>query len=58
MFENYLEDDYIDDEEVYFDPNEDMELYYDFNLLDILEDVDINTQDISRNELETILSNK
>ena len=58
MFENSLEDDYIDDEEVYFDPNEDMELYYDFNLLDILEDVDINTQDISRNELETILSNK
>lgn len=58
MFEDYLEEEYIEEEEVYFDPNEDMEAYYDFNLLDILEDVDINSQDLSRTELDRILDNK
>lgn len=59
MFEDY-EDELLDleDEEVRFDPNEDMEAYYDFDLLDILEDIDINSQDLSRTEINTILHQK
>ena len=56
MFEDYLDDELVNEEEVYFDPNEDMESYYEFDLLDILEDIDIKTQDLSRNELETLFS--
>ncbi len=59
MFEDY-DDEYLDyeDEEVHYDPNEDMEAYYDFNLLDILEDIDINSQDLSRTEINSILNQK
>ena len=59
MFEDY-EDELLDleDEEIHFDPNEDMEAYYDFDLLDILEDIDINSQDLSRTEINTILHQK
>ena len=59
MFDDYLDECLdLEDEEVHFDPNEDMEAYYDFDLLDILEDIDINSQDLSRTEINVILNHK
>ena len=59
-----IEDDYFEvdleeesnDEELYYDENEDMDKYYDFNLLDLLEDVDLDTQDLSNDELKRYLA--
>lgn len=34
-----------DEEDVYFDLNEDMEQYYDYSLLDLLEDLNRNSID-------------
>lgn len=57
--DDYFEEDFsdeLDDESVYFDQNEDMDKYYDFNLLDILEDVDLEAQDLKSDELNNYLS--
>ena len=57
--DDYFEEDFsdeVDDESVYFDQNEDMDKYYDFNLLDILEDVDLEAQDLKSDELNNYLS--
>ncbi len=58
--DDYLEDfdEEIDDESLYFDQNEDMDKYYDFNLLDILEDVDLDAQDLKSDELNNYLSKR
>ena len=59
--DDYLDEDYdeeIDEESLYFDQNEDMDKYYDFNLLDILEDVDLDAQDLKSDELNNYLSKR
>ena len=60
--DDYYEDDFIDEEndsdEIYFDCSEDMEKYYDFNLLDLLEDIDLDCQDLSKEELKAYLEKK
>ncbi len=49
-FELYEEDEENLSEETYYDLNEDMEKYYDFNLLDLLEDVNLDVQDMKPSE--------
>lgn len=39
FYENYTNED-DNDEEVYFNLDEDMDSYYDFNLLDLLDDIE------------------
>ncbi len=57
---DYDTDEYYgtDNSDTYYDLDENMEKYYDFNLLDLLEDVNLDIQDLSKEELENYLRNK
>ena len=57
-FEFYEDDDEELSEETYFDLNEDMEKYYDFNLLDLLEDINLDIQDMPISERNKLLEGK